>query len=126
MKPSAFLGLRSAICAVDDLERAKAWYRELLGVEPYFDQPFYVGFNVGGFELGLHPSGDDLKPGPGGAVPYWGVERMDEAWPRVLGLGAKPIHAPQDVGEGIKVATAADPFGNWIGLIENPHFPNTV
>ena len=124
MKPSAFLGLRSAICSVDDLERAKAWYSTLLGIEPYFDEPFYVGFNVGGFELGLHPAGDTARPGPGGAVPYWGVERMDEAWLRALGLGAHPVYEPRDVGGGIKVATVADPFGNSIGLIENPHFPN--
>ena len=126
MTPSAFLGLRSAIAAVPDLPRAKAWYRELLGVEPYFDQPFYVGFNVSGFELGLHPARDDAKPGPGGAVPYWGVERMAEAWPRALRLGAKAVHEPQDVGGGIQVATVSDPFGNSIGLIENPHFPNTA
>ena len=126
MKPLAFLGLRSAICAVDDLDQAKAWYRSLLGIAPYFDEPFYVGFNVGGFELGLHPSTVDAPPGAGGAVPYWGVERMDEAWPSALALGAKPVYEPRDVGGGIKVATVADPFGNSIGLIENPHFPNTV
>jgi len=118
--------LRTVIYHAADLAAAKEWYAKALGVQPYFDQPFYVGFNVGGFELGLHPTGPDLKPGPGGAVPYWGVERMDQAWPRALGLGAKPLHEPQDVGEGIKVATVVDPFGNWIGLIENPHFPNTA
>jgi hypothetical protein len=26
------------------------------------------------------------------------------------------------VGEGIKVAELADPYGNVLGLIENPHF----
>jgi predicted enzyme related to lactoylglutathione lyase len=124
MKPSAFLGLRSAIAAVPDLPRAKAWYQELLGIEPYFDEPFYVGFNVGGFELGLHPREEGAEPGPGGAVPYWGVERMAEAWPRALKLGARAVHAPRDVGGGIQVATVTDPFGNSIGLIENPHFPN--
>ena len=124
MKPSALLGLRTAVYYVPDMDRAKAWYRSVLGIDPYFDQPFYVGFNVGGFELGLHPSGDGNTPGSGGAVPYWGVERMTVAWPRLLGLGAVAVSAPQDVGEGIQVATVKDPFGNLLGIIENPHFPN--
>ena len=124
MKPSTFLGLRTAIYHVPDMERAKAWYRSVLGIDPYFDQPFYIGFNVGGFELGLQPAGDGQAPGPGGAVPYWGVERMTVAWPRLLGLGAAAVSAPQDVGDGIQVATVRDPFGNQLGIIENPHFPN--
>ena len=127
MKPPTFLGLRTAIYYVPDIERAKTWYRSLLGVDPYFDQPFYVGFNVGGFELGLHPADEsEHRPGAGGAVPYWGVEKLAEAWPRVLALGATSVDEPSDVGEGIQVAVAKDPFGNLIGLIENPHFPNTA
>jgi predicted enzyme related to lactoylglutathione lyase len=131
MKRSAFLGLRTVIYYVPgtDMDRAKTWYRTLLGIEPYFDQPFYIGFNVGGFELGLHPSGDREPHGPGrpaGPASYWGVERMTVAWPRALGLGAVAVSAPQDVGDGIQVATVRDPFGNLIGLIENPHFPNSA
>jgi predicted enzyme related to lactoylglutathione lyase len=125
-KPSAFLGLRTAIYQVTDVAKAKAWYRALLEVDPYFDEPFYVGFNVGGFELGLHPAGDGHEPGPGGVVAYWGVASIALAWPRVLALGAAAVQEPQDVGGDIQVATARDPFGNLIGLIENPHFPNTV
>ena len=126
MTRSAFLGLRTAVYYTPDLDRAKAWYRSVLGIDPYYDTPYYVGFNVGGFELGLHPSGEHTPLGPGGAVPYWGVEHIAEAWPRLLGLGAKAISEPQDVGEGIQVATVADPFGNLLGLIENPQFPNTA
>jgi hypothetical protein len=51
---------------------------------------------------------------------------MAAAWPRALELGAAPVDEPSDVGEGIQVATVKDPFGNLIGLIENPHFPNTA
>jgi predicted enzyme related to lactoylglutathione lyase len=126
MPSATLLGLRTAIYHVLDLDRAKAWYRSLLGIDPYFDQPFYVGFNVGGFELGLHPIEDGAPIGPGGMVAYWGVERIDEAWRRVLALGAVSVSEPTDVGEGIRVATATDPFGNLLGLIENPHFPNTA
>ena len=127
MKPSAFLGLRTVVYEVADLERAKAWYRSVLGIDPYFDQPFYVGFNVGGFELGLHPADDPKRPpGLGGAAAYWGVESMAAAWPRLLALGAEPVMPAQDVGEGIQVAIVKDPFGNLLGVIENPHFPNTA
>jgi catechol 2,3-dioxygenase-like lactoylglutathione lyase family enzyme len=124
-KTSALLGLRTVIYYVPDLERAKQWYGSLLGIAPYFDTPYYVGYNVGGFELGLHPA-EGHPPGPGGAVAYWGVERMAEAWPRALALPARAVSAPNDVGEGILVATVEDPFGNHVGLIENPHFPNTA
>jgi predicted enzyme related to lactoylglutathione lyase len=126
MKPSAFLGLRTVVYQVSDLERAKAWYGAALGITPYFDQPFYVGYNVGGFELGLHPESDVARAGPGGAVAYWGVENIAGAWERLIGLGAKAANPIQDVGEGIKVATLTDPFGNLLGIIENPHFPNTA
>jgi catechol 2,3-dioxygenase-like lactoylglutathione lyase family enzyme len=126
MNPPTFLGLRTAIYAVPDVPRARVWYRELLGLDPYFDEPFYVGFNVGGFELGLQPLEGEPHPGAGGAVAYWGVEHITEAWPRLLALGAEPVSPPQDVGGDIRVAVAKDPFGNALGLIENPHFPNTA
>ena len=126
MKPSAFLGLRTVVYQVTDLAKAKAWYGAVLGIEPYFDQPYYVGYNVGGFELGLHPDTSKLAPGPGGAVSYWGVESMARVWSRLVALGAVGVSEPNDVGEGIQVATLQDPFGNLIGLIENPNFPNTA
>ena len=121
MKPSAFLGLRTTVYQVTDLGRAKAWYRTLLGVEPYFDQPFYVGFNVGGYELGLDPNAP-VATGDGGSTAYWGVPEISAARQRLLGLGAVDVTDVTDVGEGIKVATVRDPWGNLVGLIENPHF----
>jgi predicted enzyme related to lactoylglutathione lyase len=126
MKAAALQGLRTVIYYVNDMERAKAWYRALLGIDPYFDQPFYIGFNVGGFELGLHPAGDEHASGAGGVAAYWGVEKMSEAWARAMQLGVAAVEQPQDVGDGIIVAAVKDPFGNLIGLIENPHFPNTA
>jgi len=117
-----FLGLRTVIYHVADLARARAWYTELLGVAPYFDEPFYVGFNIGGYELGLDPDASGAAPGPGGAVAYWGVGNADEALAHALRVGAQPRSPLQEVGGGIRLATIADPFGNLIGLIENPHF----
>ncbi len=112
-------GLRTVIYHVTDLARAKAWYSAVLGQEPYFDQPFYVGYSVGGFELGLVPDG---KSGAGGAVAYWGVSDAAAAVQRMKELGATIREPLQDVGEGIRVATVADPFDNTFGLIENPNF----
>ena len=113
------LGLRTAAYPVNDLELAKAWYMKVLGKAPYFDQPFYVGFSVGGFELGLIPDGN---PGVDGPQPLWGVAHAEEAFAKLLALGATSLEPVTEVGEGIKVAAVKDPFGNRFGIIENPHF----
>jgi predicted enzyme related to lactoylglutathione lyase len=117
-----FLGLRTAIYHVNDIEKGKAWYAEVLGLQPYFDQPFYFGFNVGGYELGLQPVDAAGAAKADGVVAYWGVQDAEAAHRRMLELGATAHEAVQDVGEGIKVATVKDPFGNVFGIIENPHF----
>jgi len=117
------LGLRTAIYRVGDLDRAKEWYGAVLGKGPYFDEPFYAGFAVGGFELGLQPEEPGgAGPGGEGVVAYWGVEDADGAHARLLELGATEHDGVQDVGGGIRVATVFDPFGNVFGVIENPHF----
>lgn len=113
------LGLRTAIYPAPDLTRAKQWYAQLLGQDPYFDQPYYVGFAVGGFELGLLPDG---APGVDGARPLWGVTDIDAAHARLIALGATALEPVTDVGEGIRVAAVRDPFGNRLGLIQNPNF----
>ncbi len=115
-------GLRTVIYRVPDLAKAKAFYSAVFSVAPYFDEPFYVGFNIGGFELGLDPSVSEGKVGEGGCVAYWGVEKLDAALELVSKQGAQIKTAARDVGEGIRVASVTDPFGNVIGLIENPNF----
>jgi predicted enzyme related to lactoylglutathione lyase len=115
-------GLRTALYPAPDLARAKAWYTEAFGVAPYFDEPFYVGFNVGGYELGLDPDTSASKPGADGPHAYWGVEDAAGALKRLLEMGAREHRPLQEVGGGIKVATVLDPFGNAFGIIENPHF----
>jgi predicted enzyme related to lactoylglutathione lyase len=115
------LGLRSAFNYVDDLAAAKAWYSRVLGAAPYFDQPFYVGFNVGGFELGLVPKGDPLHATPAKGA-YWGVKDIDLAYARLLELGAAPRMDIKDVGDDIRVADVIDPWGNVFGIIENKNF----
>jgi len=113
------LGLRTVIYPAPDLAAAKAWYADVLGQPPYFDEAFYVGFSIGGFELGLIPDGD---PGTHGPQALWGVENADLALARLLGLGARSLEAVTEVGGGIRVAAVIDPFGNRFGIIENPHF----
>ena len=116
------LGLRSVIYQVSDIEKAKAWYARALGLAPYFDQPCYVGFNVGGYEFGLDPDSSGNPSGAGSGVAYWGVENIESSLEELLKLGATSQGEVQDVGEGIRMATVLDPFGNILGIIENPHF----
>ncbi|MGH2608960.1 MAG: VOC family protein [Tepidiformaceae bacterium] len=81
-----------------------------------------MGFNIGGYELGLDPDTKGAPAGAGGVVAYWGVPNVDAAVAHFTRAGATlkaPVH---DVGGDIRVATIADPFGNLVGLIENPHF----
>jgi predicted enzyme related to lactoylglutathione lyase len=116
------LGLRTVIYKAPDLAKAKAWYSDVFGITPYFDMPFYVGFEVGGYELGLDPDVSRISPGPGGATAYWGVKDLADLLARLTKKKVTIASPLQEVGEGIKVATIADPFGNQIGLIENPNF----
>lgn len=112
------LGLRTTIYPAPDLEAAKAWFTELLGKPPYFDQPFYVGFDVGGYELGLDPNADPAL----GVQSYWGVPDAAAAEAELAAAGATVLSAAHEVGDGICVANLKDPFGNLIGIIENPVF----
>ncbi|WP_244305232.1 VOC family protein [Kitasatospora cheerisanensis] len=107
-----------------DLAAAKTWWSSVLGIEPYFDEPFYVGFNVGGYELALDPNGDPAV----GPVTYWGVRDVDAALKWVVAAGATVRAEVQEVGGGIRVATVVEPSGAVVGLIENPQFvlPDTL
>ncbi|HEX5576837.1 MAG TPA: VOC family protein [Gemmatimonadaceae bacterium] len=117
--PAMFRGLRTVIYGVPDLAAAKDWYSKAFGTAPYFDESFYVGFNIGGYELGLDPNSPS---GAGGTTAYWGVPNAQDAMEFLLTLGGTEEVAAHDVGEGIKVGTILDPFGNRVGIIENPHF----
>jgi predicted enzyme related to lactoylglutathione lyase len=115
-------GLRTVIYPVTQLNEATDWYRRVLDKAPYFEQPFYVGFEVGGFELGLIPDG---LPGSTGATAYWGTPDAAAELARLTSLGATVESPLADVGDGIRVATVRDPYGNLFGIIENPHFDRT-
>lgn len=115
-------GLFTVTFDVADLAAAKAFYAAVLGKRPYFDEPFYVGFDVAGYELGIRPAEGDRQPGPGGATAYLGVHDVDAEVARIVTLGASVREAPEDVGGGIRVASLLDPFGNVLGLVRNPDF----
>lgn len=116
------LGLRTAVYHVPKLDEAKEWYTKAFGKEPYFDEPFYVGFDIGGYELGLLPEDEKTKTKSTSVQAYWGVEDIEAEFKRILDAGAKEYSAIDNVGEGLYVATLLDPWGNPIGLIQNPHF----
>ena len=117
-----FLGLRTVVYKVSDLEEAKKWYSQVFQTTPYFDEPFYVGFNIQGYELGLQPEENvpDIKPES--VLGYWGVEKIEEVYQRMLSLGAKEHEAPTNVGGELMVASVIDPWKNIIGIIYNPEF----
>ena len=120
--PAPILGLRTAVYKVGDLARAKAWYAEAFQVEPYFDEEFYVGFNVAGYELGLMSEEASGASKTANVLTYWGVENINAAVRSFLDLGAAEDAAPINVGGDIMVASVKDPWGNVIGLIYNPEF----
>ncbi len=113
-----FLGLRSIIYPAPDLAASKSLFTAILGKEPYFDEPFYVGYSVGGYELGLWPDGDPAD-GPG---TYWGVDNVDTALASLVALGAVPKQDISEVGDGIRMVDVTLPNGDVFGIIENPVF----
>ena len=125
---SGYKALMTAIykIAPAQMQQARDWYAEVLGQQPYWESiEHYVGFNVGGYELGLHPRNPgEAEQQQTGCCAYWGVDDIQPVYARLLALGATVLSAPEDVGGGIWVAQVIDPFGNHFGIIQNPHFPN--
>lgn len=116
------LGLRTIIYKVADLGAAKKWYAQAFQSEPYFDQPYYVGFAICGYELGLQPEDQTIIEKHESVLAYWGVEEIDSQYNFFLSLGATPHEMPTNVGGEIVVASVKDLWGNVIGLIYNPQF----
>ena len=111
-------GLRTVIYPSADLAADKAWWADLLGQQPYFDQPFYVGFNVAGYELALLPDADPSD----GALVYWGVDDVAAAVQEAIASGSVEHTSVAEVGDDIVTATVRTPAGTILGLIYNPNF----
>jgi predicted enzyme related to lactoylglutathione lyase len=115
-----------------DLAAARTWYTELLGIDPYFERPVdgppaYIEFRLGDYqhELGLVDSRyapHDSSAGPAGAVVYWCVDDVAATFEKLLSMGAKEHDAPRDRGAGFITASVVDPFGNILGIMQNPHY----
>ncbi|CAL9500136.1 hypothetical protein SUDANB120_03428 [Streptomyces sp. enrichment culture] len=124
-------GLTTVRFHAADLESAKSWYSELLGITPYFERPGYAEFRIGDYqhELGLLDSkyaevlgAHDPGSAAGGAVIYWHVDDAQAAMDRLLSLGAT-LHEPvRQFGEGFVGASVVDPFGNTLGIMQNRHY----
>lgn len=110
------LGLKTIIYPVADLDRARALYTTLLGVEPVMDAPYYVGYRVGDQDVGLDPNGH--SQGMTGPVAYWDVDDIQESLNGLLEGGAETLQPVRDVGGGKLVAFVKDPDGNLIGLVQ--------
>ncbi|MEU3253417.1 VOC family protein [Streptomyces sp. NPDC006997] len=106
------------IYPVKDLDRAKGLFSALLGVDPYADEPYYVGFRVGGQDVGLDPNGH--AKGMTGPVPYWPVADIRGSLAALLAAGSEPVQDVQDVGGGKLIAFVKDADGNLVGLTQNP------
>ena len=115
------LGLRTTVYIVSNLNEAKEWYSKAFENQPYFDEPFYVGFNIGGFELGLLPEDKPVQKG-NNVLSYWGVEDIDTSFGHLLKCGALIHEEPNNVGGELMVASVYDPWSNVIGIIYNPYF----
>ena len=122
MDKSKILGLRTTIYKVGDIENAKNWYANVFMTEPYFDQPFYVGFNIGGYELGLQPEETPSTDKTESVVTYWGVEDIQSVYNNFIEAGATENEKPYNVGGDSMTATVKDLWGNVIGFIYNPAF----
>lgn len=114
------LGLRTAVYKVTNLEDGKKWYSKAFETDPYFDEPFYVGFSIKGYELGLLPGESTGKND--NVITYWGVEDIQAEYDRLISLGAEQHETPKNVGGELMVASVFDPWGNAIGIIYNPAF----
>ncbi len=116
------LGLRTVIYRVSNLEDAKKWYTDVFGKGPYFDEPFYIGFEIAGYELGLIPDDTSNENKTDNIETYWGVTDIKSEHQRFIDHGATEHTAIQNVGGELLVSTLKDPWGNVIGLIYNPYF----
>jgi catechol 2,3-dioxygenase-like lactoylglutathione lyase family enzyme len=108
-------GMRLIVYPAKDLASSKRFFTELLGVEPYVDAPYYVGFRTGELEIGLDPNARSSGP-----IAYWVVGDIRARLGELLAAGAVADQDVKDVGRGLLIATVKDADGNTIGLRQSP------
>src|SRR5512137_1891416 len=109
-------GITTIVYPVRNLENAKKLYSTLLGVEPYVDKDYYVGFKVDYQEIGLDPNG--YEQGMTGPVAYHQVENIKETLDKLLEAGAEKYQEIRNAGNGKLIAAVRDPDGNILRLIQ--------
>jgi predicted enzyme related to lactoylglutathione lyase len=111
-------GITLFVYPVKDIVRAKKLFGALLGVEPYADAPYYVGYRVGEQEIGLDPNGH--RQGLTGPIGYWPVEDIKKSLQKLLDAGGQVQQEVKDVGGGKLIAWVKDADANLIGLMQAP------
>jgi len=111
-------GIKTLIYPVRHIEQTKSLLKIVLGVEPYVDAPYYVGFRTDGSEIGLDPNGHGQ--GMTGPVPYTEVADIKATYDLLVEAGAEGVQDPKDVGQGKLIAYVKDADGNMIGLMQTP------
>lgn len=107
-------GIKLIVYPVRDLEKAKALYTALLGVAPYADSPYYVGYRVDDMEVGLDPNSTV------GPIGYTDVADIEVSLNELTAAGAETVQQPRDVGGGLLIAQVKDADGNIVGLRQGP------
>ncbi len=109
---------------VADLTKAKRFFGELIGADPYVDSPGYVGYKSSDMEVGLVPSGDKHAPGGAlaypGALAYWTVSDIAASVKALVAAGGTVVQEITDVAYGLLVASVKDPNGSIVGLRQPP------
>ena len=111
-------GFSLIVVPVTDLAAARSLYAKLLGVEPYAESPYYVGFRVGQVELGLDPNGH--RQGLTGPLPYCSVSDLASSLEALTAAGATVVQQPKEVGGGRSIAWVRDADNNLVGLMHTP------
>src|SRR5690348_13014025 len=98
---------------VKDINASKVLFSKYLGVEPYVDGAYYVGFKVGDQEIGLNPNAH--MQGVMTPIGYIDVTDIKSSLQTLLEAGAQVQQDVMDVGGGLLIATVRDGNGNILG-----------
>ena len=104
------------VYSVADVDKAKPFFRELTGADPYAEHPGYVGYKNGEMEIGLVPKTGSSET----AIAYWTVEDIAASLKALVDAGGAVVQEPTDVGYGLLVASVKDPNGATVGLRQFP------
>lgn len=113
------LTLHTLICPVSDMDRAVAFYANVLGLTPGHRSPYWSDFAMGSVRIGLHPRGDAMVPGTTGAGWVIGVATADLRALRAALVTAGVHVAPgyHDTPSGA-VMDFRDPDGNALQAVQ--------